>query len=75
MSSGARVLVDNLCVREGPSVKTGVVAKYNKGEIIKTVNSKIVDRKTGETWLVYTGSSGKERYVCAERNGERFIDY
>lgn len=52
-------------VRSKPSMSGAIVAQYKAGQ---TVNYSSTVQAEGYTWMVYTGASGKTRYV-AQTNG------
>ena len=56
----ATVLVDGLHVRTEPTVDSDVVAEYNTGDKILSVDLLIFNE--GRYWLRYTGNSGNKRY-------------
>ena len=69
----ATVLVDGLRVRTEPTVDSDIVAKYNKGDKILSVDLLIFNE--GRYWLRYTGNSGNKRYVCMQdEDEEKYID-
>ena len=69
----ARVLVNHLRVRTGPSVNSPEVAYYDAGQIIHS-NLGLV-KNEGRIWLKYMGGSGNERFICQrDINGDIFID-
>ena len=69
----AKVLVNHLRVRTGPSVNTTEVAHYDAGQIINSVLGTVENE--GRTWLKYRGGSGNIRYICQrDINGDIFID-
>lgn len=58
----AKVLVNHLRVRTGPSVNTPEVAYYDARQIINSVLGTVENE--GRTWLKYRGGSGNERFIC-----------
>ena len=59
----SNVLVNGLQVREGPSINSNVVAKYDEGDIINSGD--LLIENEGRIWLRYNGRSGNKRYICA----------
>ncbi len=57
----AKVLVNHLRIRTGPSVNTSELDYYNAGQIIHS-NLGLVENE-GRTWLKYRGRSGNIRYI------------
>ena len=69
----AKVLVNHLRVRTGPSVNTPEVAYYDAGRIINSVLGTVENE--GRTWLKYRGGSGNERFICLrDINWNLYID-
>ena len=55
-------LVDNLRVREKPSLSAKVLAYYQTGQVVYTMDSTRVNE--GIVWGRYTGNSGKKRFIA-----------
>ena len=71
----SRVLVNNLCIRKGPSTNAEKIPNkyYNAGEIINSGEALI--KNDDRTWLKYTSSTGEKRYICAiDKDGTKFIE-
>ncbi|MBF0714479.1 SH3 domain-containing protein [Gemella sp. GH3] len=68
------VEVDELNVREAPSLNSKVVATYKKGDIINYDSYCIAN---GFVWISYIGSSGQRRYVATGifTNNRNQMDY
>lgn len=69
----AKVLVNNLNVRAGPSFNSENITSFNAGDIIKSGD--LVIENEGCIWLGYTDESGNQRYVCAyDKDGNKYVD-
>lgn len=70
----ARIIVDELNVREEPSLSAGIVAKYKRDEIIYGYDR--VYENDGYRWIRYLGSSGKYRYIAVRvlSTNERYAE-
>lgn len=67
----ATVLVDNLRVRNAPSLSGEIVAEYNKGEKFYYDS---VFKNDGYYWVSYISYSGVRRYVASrEVQGEKYL--
>lgn len=55
-------LVDNLRVREKPSLSAKVLAYYHTGQVVYTMDSMRVNERI--VWGRYTGNSGKKRFIA-----------
>jgi hypothetical protein len=67
--SKRRVTADVLNVREMPSTKSKIVARYKKGDIVYV---KAWADVNGYRWNNYVAASGKTRYIAEGRAGKAF---
>ena len=58
----SNVLVNGLQEREGPSINSNVVAKYDEGDVINLGD--LLIENEGRILLRYNGRSGNKRYIC-----------